>query len=288
MKTLREVLKEAQEGKYAVPHFNVTDLAGFRAIAAACKETGIPMVIGTSEGERSYIGVERAVAIVRSYRAEGIPLFLNADHTSSVEKIEEAARAGYDAVLFDGGKLPWEENLLMTKAAVEITRAVNPEIVIEAELGYIGSGSSLRDELPEGAALTPEQMTKPEEAKKFVEETGIDMLAPAVGTIHGMLKKGYNPNLHIGVITEVHAAVPSTPLVLHGGSGTPEADLVAAVEAGIGMVHVSTELRKAWRKGLDETLAADPDLIKPKAAMAKSEEYMKEVAIMRAKMFTRQ
>lgn len=286
MKTLREALADAKAGGYAIPHFNVTDLAQLRAVARVARELDTAVLVGTSEGERDYIGVERAVALVRSYRNEGVAIFINADHTHSVERIEEAARAGYDEVLFDGGALPYEDNVLLTKAAVAIARSVNPDILVEGELGYIGNGSSMLDSLPEGAALTSETMTGVEQATTFVRETGIDLLAPAVGNIHGMLKNAPNPHLDIARIKAI-ADAAGVPLVLHGGSGTPTEDLVAAVQNGIDVAHISTELRAAWRKGLEAGLAQMPGEVNPGKIMKVAEDAVYEAALGRAKLFLR-
>lgn len=286
MRTLREALADAKAGGYAIPHFNVTDLAQLRAVARVARELDTLVMVGTSEGERDYVGVDRAVALVRSYRAEGVALFLNADHTHSVERIEEAARAGYDEVLFDGGALPYEDNVLLTKAAVAIARAANPDIVVEGELGYIGSGSSMLDALPEGAALAPEALTSPEQAGAFVRETGVDMLAPAVGNIHGMLKDMPNPHLDVPRIKAI-AEAAGVPLVLHGGSGTPDEDLVAAVQNGIDVAHISTELRVAWRKGVEAGLARLPGEVNPGKLLADAEEAVYQAARARALLFLR-
>lgn len=286
MRTLREALEDAQAGGYAIPHFNVTDLAQLHAIARVARDLQAPVLVGTSEGERAYVGVKRAVALVRSYRDEGVPLFINADHTHSVALIEEAARAGYDEVLFDGGKLPYEENVMRTKAAVAAARAANPDVLVEGELGYIGSGSSVMDALPEGAALTAEAMTSAEQAAAFVRATGIDLLAPAVGNVHGMLRSGPNPHLDIPRIRAI-AEATGVPLVLHGGSGTPDEDLVAAVREGIDVGHISTELRVAWRKGVEAGLTAHPDEVNPGKVMQEAEDAVYAAARARARLFLR-
>lgn len=286
MKTLREALKDAAAGGYAVPHFNVTDLAQLRAVARVSRDLETPILVGTSEGERDYIGVSRIVALIRSYREEGVALYLNADHTHSVERVEEAIRAGYDAAIFDGSSLPFEENVLMTKASVAIARSLNPEAVIEGEVGYIGSGSSLMDALPEGAALSAESMTSPEQAAEFVRETGVDLFAPAVGNIHGMLKNAPNPRLDIPRLQAIKAAA-GIGLVLHGGSGIPDEDLVAAVQNGIDVAHISTELRVAWRKGMEAGFAAAPSEVNIAKLMKSPEEAVFEVAMARAMLFLR-
>jgi len=266
MKTLKEYLREAEAKKTAIGHFNISDLAGFKAIAEVAKEMNLPVIIGLSEGEREFVGVKEAVALILALRAEGLPIFLNADHTHSLEKTEEAARAGFDAVLFDGSKLPFEENLAETKKAAELARSINPEIFVEGELGYIGSASAILKETPEGAALSPESFTKPEEAARFVKETGVDALAPAVGNMHGLLESmvrgEVKKRLDIGRIAEIKQAC-GTFLVLHGGSGTADEDFISAIGMGINIVHINTEIRLAWRRGIEAALKAKPDEVAP-------------------------
>src|SRR5262249_13232789 len=145
----------------------------------------------------------------------------------SFEKIQEALAAGFDMVIFDGAKLSYEENAKQTKAVVDFARKNYPNALVEAALGYIGQSSKVLKELPAGVALTREQFTKPDEAAKFVQETGIDLLAPAVGNIHGMLASGHDPDLDIELVGLIRAAA-HIPLVLHGGSGTKDEQFVQA------------------------------------------------------------
>lgn len=261
--SLREKIQEAEKSKVAIGHFNISDLVMLKAIFESAKELGQPVIIGTSEGEREFIDPHEAVAMVKALREEfNYPIFLNADHTHSLDKVREAAEAGYDAVLFDGSKLPLEENIRQTKEAVQIVKSINPGIVTEGELGYIGSGSEILSEIPEGAAIKPEDLTKPEEAERFVKETGVDMLAPAVGNLHGMLANAPEPRLDIERIRAIKTAV-KIPLVLHGGSGNSEEDFKNAIKAGISIVHISTEIRAAWKKGMEEGLAKSGSEVAP-------------------------
>jgi fructose-bisphosphate aldolase, class II len=162
----------------AIGHFNISDLVGLNAVAVAARRVGVPVLIGTSEGERAFIGARQAAAVVRSIRDEyDFPIFLNGDHTHSLAKAEEAARAGYDMVGFDGSTLPFEENVRQTKQAVEAIKSINSDIVVEGELGYIGSGSEIHDTVP---ALI---LTKPDEAREFAGAAGVDVLALAVGNM---------------------------------------------------------------------------------------------------------
>jgi fructose-bisphosphate aldolase, class II len=285
--TLKETLAKASAERRAVGHFNISELGGFKAIIAAAKELGVPVMIGTSEGEREFIDPRLAVQMVRIAREElGLPIYLNADHTHSFEKAKEAVDAGYDEVLFDGGKLPLAENIRITKQVVEYAKSKNPDILVEGELGYIGSGSVILDEIPAGAALRPEDLTKPEEALQFIRETGVDMLAPAVGNFHGLLAHGQKPRLDIGRIKAIKDAV-LIPMVLHGGSGSLDEDFTAAIDAGMTVIHVNTELRKAWRDGMVEALQAMPNEVTPYKLLGPSILDVQRVVKARLSLFNR-
>lgn len=282
---LREAIKEAEEKKVAIGHFNFANIEGLWAIFNAAKELQVPVILGTSEGERDFIGVKQASALVKSVREEyNYPIFLNADHTYSVERVKEAAEAGYDAVIFDGAKLPFEENVQKTKEAVEAAKSINPDILVEAELGYIGTSSKLLDEVPEGASVSEASYTKPEEAKEFVEKTGIDLFAPSVGNLHGMLKGAKNPNLSIERITKIREE-GGVPLVLHGGSGISDEDFKAAIGAGIAVVHINTEIRVGFKEGLERILKEKPDEIAPYKYMNAARDSMSEVVKKRLELF---
>lgn len=258
---LRQVLEEARENKRAVGHFNIANIEVLRGIFNAAKKLNLPVIIGVSEGERDFIGIKQSVALVKSLREEfDYPIFINADHTYSFDRVKEAVDAGFDSVIFDGAKLQVEDNIKITKECVDYARSVNPSVLIEAELGYIGQSSKLLDEVPEGVSL--EQLTTPEDAKRFVEETGVDLFSPSVGNIHGMLKNASNPNLNIDRIKEIREVV-GVPLVLHGGSGISDDNFKEAVEAGISLIHISTELRVAYRDALKKSLEENPDEVAP-------------------------
>src|SRR5499425_1260130 len=185
MHVLRDVLEQSQNDGVAVGHFNIADLVLLKAVFASAQELKVPVLVGASEGEREFIGVRQIAALVRSLREEfDFPIFLNADHTHSIVKALEAAKAGFDAIVFDVSALPFEQTVRQTKEAVEALKTINPAILVEGEIGDIGTGSEIHESAPD---LT-RGLTSPEQAKQYVESTGIDILAPAVGNMHGMLK----------------------------------------------------------------------------------------------------
>ena len=262
MQTLRATIAQARKNRVAVGHFNFSNLEGLYAIARAARTLNVPVIVAVSEGEEEAVGTHQAVALVKSIREHwGIDIFLDADHHYSFATVKSAIDAGFDAVIYDGAAQSFDDNVKVSKQCVEYARKVTKEtdrdIIVEVELGYIGEGSKMRDEAPEGVTF----VTSAEDAKKFIALTEADMLAPAVGTFHGMLKHGDKPRLHIDCIESISKAI-NNPLVLHGGSGN-EADFVAAIDAGIAIIHVNTELRRAYTSALKSYLENNPDDIAP-------------------------
>jgi fructose-bisphosphate aldolase class II len=245
----------------------------------------VPVLIGVSEGEREFIGINQIAALVRSLREEfDFPIFLNADHTYTLPKAEEAAKSGLDLVVFDASTLPLEQNVRRTKEAVEAVKSINPDILVEGEIGYIGTGSAIHDEVPD----LSKGLTTPDEASEYAESTGIDLLAPAVGNMHGMLQSMVEgrarKRLDITRIAEIKAAA-RVLLTLHGGSGTDDEDLRRAIAAGINVVHINTELRVAWRRGLEDAMLKQPGEVVPYKILPPVVESVKQVATLRMKLF---
>ena len=285
MNTLRAVLQDAQAKGDAVGHFNISDLVLLKAVLAGARELDVPVVVGLSEGEREFVGTRTIGALVRSLREEfDFPIFLNADHTHSLAKGIEAAKAGFDAIVFDLSALPFEENVRQTKQAVEALKAIHPSMMVEGEIGDIGTGSEIHDAAPDLA----KGLSSPEEAKQFVESTGVDILAPAVGNMHGMLRSMVRgetkKRLDIERIASIKRAT-GTFLTLHGGSGTDDDDLRKAIAAGIDIVHINTELRVAWRKGLEQGLAKMPEEVVPYKILPPAVETVKQVVLSRLRLF---
>jgi fructose-bisphosphate aldolase class II len=284
MKSLRAYILEAKREKRAVGHFNFSNIEGLWAIAHAAKEVGVPVIVGVSEGEQDAVGLNQAVALVKAIRSDlKIPIFLNADHHYSVESVKRAIDAGFDSVIFDGAKLSLEENIAQSKECVQYARSCGRDVVVEVELGYIGQSSKVLDGVPEGVSL--EMLTTPEDAKKLLKETGADMLAPAVGNIHGMFKGGVDPRLDIQRIKKI-SEVTKAPLVLHGGSGN-DADFDAAIESGMCVVHVNTELRKAYTEGLKAYMEEHPEDVAPYKYGEAGKEAMQKVAEEKLRAFSR-
>jgi len=281
--SLRETIKNAEAKGIAVGHFNISDTVGFWGVVKGARALNVPVIIGVSEGERDFIGVKQVAAMVKSLREEiNYPIYLNADHSYSFERVKEAIDAGFDSVIFDGAKLSFEENVALAKKCVEYARSTNRDVLVEAELGYIGTSSKVLDAIPEGVSL--ENLTTPEEAERFVRETGIDLFAPAVGNIHGMLRNAPAPRLNIDRIREIHKS-SGVPLVLHGGSGTSDEDFVSAIKAGISVIHINTEIRVAYRKVLEASFKENPDEVAPYKFAKSSVDAIADVVQKRMRLF---
>ncbi|HMD39059.1 MAG TPA: class II fructose-bisphosphate aldolase [Candidatus Acidoferrum sp.] len=285
MKSLRNLLQEAQQNKRAIGHFNISDLVLVKAVFGAARELNVPVLVGLSEGEREFVGTRPIAAFIRALREEfDYPIYLNADHTHSLAKGIEAAKAGFDSIVFDLSALPFDENIRQTKQAVEALKSINPAMLVEGEIGDIGTGSEIHDKAPD---LT-KGLSTPAEAKQFVDSTGVDILAPAVGNMHGMLKSMVEgqtkKHLQIDRIAAIKQAT-GTFLTLHGGSGTDDADFLKAIAAGIDIVHINTELRVAWRRGLEEGLANHPEEVVPYKILPSAIASVQQVVASRLKLF---
>ena len=279
---IKDYFKRTTEEKWALGHFNFSEDEAIRAIVESAVKLKTPIFVGTSEGERKHIGIKEAVALVKAFREEfSIPVWLNADHTKSFEGVKEAVDVGYDAILADFSVLPFEENVKLTKQSVEYAKSKNPNIIVEGELGYVRGESKVQTEIIE---IESEDLTKPEEAARFVTETGVDMLAPAVGNIHGIAANA--PKLDFSRIADIKKAVGENIfLVLHGGSGMNESDFKNAIDAGISMVHINTEIRVAFAETLRKTLQEMPEETTPYKILTPSIEAMKKVIEEKLKIF---
>jgi fructose-bisphosphate aldolase class II len=285
MDSLRNVLTGKQQQGGAVGHFNVADLVLLKAVLAAAVEVGVAVIVGASEGERDFFGTRELAALVKTMREEhDLPVFVNADHTHSRAKAEEAARAGFDSVVIDFSALPFDQNVARTKETVEAIKAINPAIIAEGEIGNIGTGSEIH------ATVNNEfrNLSTPEEARQFVDATGIDVLAPAVGNMHGMLESMVEgktkKRLNIERIAQIKKAA-GVFLTLHGGSGTDDQDFLRSIAAGINIIHINTELRVAWRRSLEASLTSQPNQVVPYKILPPVVDSVKDVVSSRLKLF---
>lgn len=255
----KEILKKARDGHYAIGQFNVSNNETIKAILGAARNLQAPIIIGTSEGEREFIGRRHIVKLIEAYQEESqTPIILNADHTKSFGEIKKVVDAGYSAVHFDGSELSLEENIKITKDVVEYAKSRDKNILVEGELGYLRGGSSIH----EAVEIKEKDMTKPDEAAEFAKETKIDSLAVVIGNVHGIVKSG-NPRLDLNRLKKIKEAVNETFLVLHGGSGIDEKDIQEAIKIGIVKININTDLRVAYTSALKKTLSENPEETTP-------------------------
>jgi len=281
VETLSQILKRATREHWAVPHFNVSNTEALRGVIFAAFKLRSPLMIGVSEAERDFIGSRQAVALVKIYREEfKFPLFLNADHSKSVETAKAAIDAGFNSVHVDLSRKGSDENLRGTREVAVYAAKMRPDISVEGELGYLMTDSSKI--YKKKITVDPESLTKPDEAEKFVEETGINRFAPAVGNLHGI--SANRPKLNYELIKELRKRIPdSVALVLHGGSGNAPAVFRRVIDSGINNIHISTQLRISYAKALHKSVKEDPEELAPYKIMSpvvaavqkKAEEFIK-------------
>ncbi len=286
--TLNEWTHLARQQGRAIPHFNISTIdmlhAVVDALTEATKSSGqiIPLCIGCAEGERDWMGESTAVELVRSIaHSTRLPIFVNADHTYSVQRAKSAIDAGYDSVVVDFAEKSYEENVAAIREVVAYRNEKNSSCLIEAELGFIGSGSQIKDAVPEG--VSEATMTQPDQAVEFITATGADMLAPSVGNVHGLIKSG-KPRLHPTRVADIAGSIPDVPLVLHGGSGSTNEDFLAVIDAGISMIHISSELRNAYKIAIVQSVNASSELA-PYKYLKPGYEAVYAVALDRIKLF---
>jgi len=257
MKTLKYYFKKAEQQKFAIGQFNFSDFSQVKGIVEAAKKLKAPIILGTSEGESKFVGIKEAVAMRNVLRKEtGLPIFLNLDHGKSLDYLKEVIAAGYDMVHFDGSKLDFLENAKTTQNVIRYAKRKG--ILVEGEMGNIGTESSKVYE--EKFEIKEEDLTKPEEAKKYLAKTKANLLAISVGTFHGVDSTGTSPHIRIDRLKEIKKELGSTYLVLHGGSGTPEEDIREAIKQGIVKININTELRLAFANALKATLCQNNEI----------------------------
>jgi fructose-bisphosphate aldolase, class II len=274
--SMNELLPKAKANKYAVGQFNMNNLEFAQATVEAAIEENSPFIYGVSEGALKYMGIEFTVAMAKAAADKsGLPIALHLDHGSSFDVAMKCIRAGFSSVMFDGSHYGLEENIALTKEVVKAARAMG--VSVEGELGTIGG---VEDDLSVDEADA--KMANPEEAIRFYEETGVDCLAIAVGTAHGMYKG--EPKIHYDIIQKVADAIP-VPIVLHGGSGVPDEAIRLSIQAGVGKINVNTENQVACTNAIREVLLANSEVIDPRKYLTPARTAMKAVIQEKIRLF---
>ncbi len=270
------MLDVANKHNFAVPAFNVSEYAMFNALVEACEKTGSPMMVAIHPDEFRHIGADLMHAILEHSRNASVPIAVHWDHGADYGQIITAIQAGFTSVMIDGSALPFEENVAVTAKVVEAAHSVG--LSVEGELGTIGQG----DAYGESGSKTI-IYTEPADAVTFVERTGVDSLAVAIGTFHGLVPADLKPELKIDLLREIKAAV-SVPLVLHGGSSNPDHEISAGVQAGLNKINISSDIKIAYYGKLREVLE-NQNLREPNAIEPPAMEAMKDTAIEKIKLF---
>lgn len=274
--SMNEFLPKAKEKKFAVGQFNINNLEFTQAITEAAMAENSPIIFGVSEGALRYMGIEYTVAMAKAAaKKSGLPIALHLDHGSTFEVAMVCIRAGFSSIMFDGSHHAYEVNIRLTQEIVKVAHAMG--VSVEGELGTIGG---VEDDLhvDESAA----QLANPDEAVRFYEETGVDALAIAVGTAHGMYKG--EPKLHYDIIEAVASKIP-VPIVLHGGSGVPDKSIHKAIAAGAGKINVNTENQVVCTAAIRAALAKDANVIDPRKYLSPAREAMVEVVRNKIRLF---
>jgi fructose-bisphosphate aldolase class II len=278
--TTKEMLKDAQKGRYGIGAFNANNMEIIQAIIETAEEEKAPVILQASQGAIKYAGLDMIVAIVKVMAEKAkIPVALHLDHGTDYYQNIKCLRAGFTSLMYDGSKLPFDENVEMTKKVVEMAHAC--DIPVEAELGQIGK---MGDSDEPGVALekVKESMAVPEEAVKFVELTEIDFLAAAVGTIHGC--RTPFAKLDIPRIEKIRE-LTGVPLVLHGASGANDEEVRKGINAGICKINIDTRIRMKFTEKTREIIKKNPQEIDPRKILGPAKEAAKEIIRDRMRVF---
>jgi fructose-bisphosphate aldolase class II len=272
------LLAVANEHNFAVPAFNISDWAMGKGIFEISEERQAPLIVAIHPDEVSHIGHDLLPALIHRAHRSSVPVAIHWDHGGTYEQALTAIQTGFTSVMIDASMLPFEENVAITKRVVDTAHAVG--LSVEGELGTIGK---LDEQAEDGVAVSQITYTDPAEAVEFVERTGVDSLAIAIGTAHGLYPKHVKPELKLDLLQEIKALLP-IPLVLHGGSGNPDAEIGQAVKLGVNKINISSDIKVVYHDKMREVLAdatlREPNTIQPPAIAA-----MKEVAAQKIDLF---
>lgn len=274
--TLREILGDAQKGGYAVGAFNVNNMEIVQAIIEAAEEQRSPVILQASQGGLQYAGVDYIAAMARlAAERATVPVAVHLDHGTDFQQIMLCVRHGFSSVMIDGSQYPLDENIQVTKKVVEVSHAVG--MSVEGELGKIGG-------VEDDVVVSSEDatMTSPEEAERFANETGVDALAIAIGTAHGVYKG--EPKLDFDRLKAIRAVV-DTPLVLHGASGVSDDAIRQAIGLGVCKINIDTEIRQAFARGVHSVVNDRPDEYDPRKILGPARDAMKETVAKKMQLF---
>ncbi len=265
LENAKQMIEKAKERKYAVPHFNINNLEWTRYILEASEELKSPVILGVSEGATKYMGGYNVVVnIVKGLIKDlkiTIPVCIHLDHGSSVESCINAINAGFTSVMIDASKYSLEENISLTKKVVNYAKKYN--VTVEAEIGHIGGS--------EDSNSSNIAYANVDDVIKLVEETNIDLVAPALGSVHGIYKG--DPKLDFIKMEEIKNKV-NIPLVLHGGTGIYDYQIKKAIECGISKININTELQIAWSGAIKNYISENQNVYDPRKIIGSGKQAM--------------
>lgn len=271
-----DLLSVANDNDFAVPAFNISDYAMLNGIIEISEEKESPVIIAIHPDELSHIGEDVMPAIIQRAHRSSVPVTIHWDHGGTYEQILTAIQCGFTSVMIDGSMLPFEENVAITKKVVDAAHAVG--LSVEGELGTIGK---MDDEAEDGASQII--YTDPDQAVEFVERTGVDSLAIAIGTSHGIYPSTMKPELKLDLLTQIKDKV-RVPLVLHGGSNNPDDEIGQSVKLGVNKINISSDIKVAYHQKMREVLA-DGTLREPNSIQPPCIEAMKVTAAQKIDLF---
>lgn len=272
----KTILDVANAHNFAVPAFNISDWAMFKGIAEISEEKEAPLIVAIHPDEVSHITTDLIAAIAARAHRSSVPMAIHWDHGGSYEQVLTAIQAGFTSVMIDGSMLPFEDNVAISKKVVESAHAVG--ISVEGELGTIGKTDSEAEYGTDSIIYTV-----PEDAVSFVERTGVDSLAIAIGTYHGLYPATLKPELKLDLLEEIKAKI-GIPLVLHGGSNNPDDEIAQAVKLGINKINISSDIKVAYHAKMREVLA-DTSLREPNSIQPPCIDAMKATAAQKIDLF---
>ncbi|GAA4262720.1 ketose-bisphosphate aldolase [Dactylosporangium darangshiense] len=275
--TGKAILDVANEHSFAVPAFNISDWAMFKGIVEISEETNAPLIVGIHPDEVRHIGREMIAGIIERSHNSSVPIAIHWDHGATYEQILQAVQYGFTSVMIDGSLKPFEENIAITKKVTDSAHVLG--VSVEGELGTIGGN----DTYAEGGAAEI-IYTDPDDAVTFVEQTGVDSLAVAIGTFHGLYPAHLKPELKLDLLKEIKSKI-QIPLVLHGGSGNPDDEIREAARIGINKINISTDIKVAYHDKMREVLGNDKKVREPNAIQPACIEAMKVVAAQKIELF---
>lgn len=275
--SLKDILPVAKKNNYAVAQFNINSFQWVESILRASEQQKSPVIVASTDRIVDYLGGFRLIAATVQKMIEEfnitVPVVLHLDHGFTVERVKEAIDAGYSSVMFDGSALPLEENIAKTREIVEYAKKFN--VSVEAEIGSVGG--------TEDGVTAGIKYADPEQCYRLVNETGVDALAAALGSVHGPYQG--EPQLAFDLMKEISEELDDVPFALHGGSGIPEHQIKKTIEYGHAKINVNTECNQAWAQAVRDVLASDPALYSPPDILKPGMAAIEKVVIEKIQLF---